>query len=189
MAEASELPSKVADSVSVDSSKVEASNSVQSHLSTMNTAKRLRNASINKGLSAHLRMPDAMNRSAQGSVQAISLPNRFTLPTVWHTPNRPTRLERPTCFKFSIKYGILLYCFLSCVITSVRLYINLYEKKVVHDVTQMGRISGSLARKFESCCRPCQSFIMSLFQTTMAAIHPLRIIGQKCWGRFPARSL
>ena len=149
MAEALEHLSKADDSVPVDISKIEASDSVQSHLSTTNSAKRLRNASINKGLSAHLRMPDAMNRSAQGFVRAIFLPNHLTLPTAVHTPTRPTRLERPTCFKFSIKYGVLLYCFLSCVITCVRLYINLYEKQIVHDVTQTVRISGSLPCMFE----------------------------------------
>ena len=153
MAETLGLVSEVADSGPVDISKIDASDSVQSHLSTMNSAKRLRNTSINKGLSAHLRMPDAINRSAQGFVQAIFLPNHLTLPTVWHTPTRPTRLERPTCFRFSIKYGILLYCFLSCVITSVRLYITLYEKKIV---TQTARISGSISCKFEFCCRSCQ---------------------------------
>jgi hypothetical protein len=147
MAEALELLSKVADSVPVDISKIKTSDSVQSHLSTTNSAKRLRNASINKGLSAHLRMPDAMNRSAQGFVQAIFMPSHITLPTV-HSPTRPTRLERPLCFKFSIKYGILLYCFLSCIITSVRLYINLYGKKIVHDGTQTVKISELLPCKF-----------------------------------------
>ena len=147
MAEALELLSKVADSVPVDISTLKASDSVQSHLSTTHSAKRLRNASINKGLSAHLRMPDAMNRSAQGFVQAIFSPSHLTLPTA-HTPSRPTRLERPICFKFSIKYGILLYCFLSCVITSVRLYINLYGKKIVNDESQTVKISGTLPCKF-----------------------------------------
>lgn len=151
MAEASELLSEVADSVPVDISTLRASDSVQSHLSTMNSAKRLRlgNASINnKGYSAHLRMPDAMNRSAQGFVQAIFSPSHLTLPTA-HTPTRSlaTRLERPICFK-SIKYGILLYCFLSCVITSVHLYINLYGKKIVHDGTQTAKISGPLPCNF-----------------------------------------
>jgi hypothetical protein len=152
MAEALELLSEVADSVPVDISKIKASDSVQSHLSTTNSAKRLRNAStgINKGLSAHLRMPDAMNRSAQGFVQAIFSPSQLTLPTA-HTPTRPTgptRLERPICFKFSIKHGILLYCFLSCVITSVRLYINLYGKKTEHDGTQTVKPSGPLPCNF-----------------------------------------
>ena len=151
MAEALELLSEVADSVPVDISKIKASDSVQSHLSTTNSAKRLRNAStgIDKGLSAHLRMPDAsaMNQSAQGFVQAIFSPSHLTLPTA-HTPTRPTRLERPICFKFSIKHGILLYCFLSCVITSVRLYINLYGKKTDHDGTQTVKPSGPLPCKF-----------------------------------------
>ena len=146
MAEALELLSKVADSVPVDISTLTASDSVQSHLSTSSSAKRLRNASINKGLSAHLRMPDGMNQSAQGFVQAIFSQSNLTLPTA-HTPTRPTRLERPICFK-SIKYGILLYCFLSCVITSVRLYINLYGKKIVHDGTQIVKISGPLPCNF-----------------------------------------
>ena len=171
MAEALELLSKVTDSVSVDISTLKASDSVQSHLSTMNSAKRLRlgNASINnKDLSAHLRMPDAMNRSAQGFVQAIFSPSRLTLPTA-HTPARPTRLERPICFKFSIKYGILLYCFLSCVITSARLYINLYGKKTGHDGTQTVKISGPLPCNF-----PPVALVNAIifFQTT----HPLRII-------------
>jgi hypothetical protein len=144
MAEALEHLSEVADSVPVDISKIKASDSVQSHLSTTNSAKRLRNA---KGLSAHLRMPDAMNRSAQGFVRAIFSPSHSTLPTA-HTPTRPTRLERPICFKFSIKYGILLYCFLSCVITSVRLYLNLYGKKIVHDGTQTVKTSGPLSCNF-----------------------------------------
>ena len=146
MAEALELLSKVADFVPVDISTLKASDSVQSHLSTTNSAKRLRNASINKGLSAHLRMPDAMNQSAQGFVEAFFSPSYLTLPTA-HTPTRPTRLERPICFK-SIKYGILLYCFLSCVITSVRLYINLYGKKIGHDGAQTVKISGPLPCNF-----------------------------------------
>ncbi|KAF8806431.1 hypothetical protein BYT27DRAFT_7140941 [Phlegmacium glaucopus] len=133
--EASELLYKVADFVPVDISKVEASDSIQSHLSTMNSAKRLRNAPVNKSVSPHSRMPD---QSARGFVQAIFLPNHLTLPTA-HTPIRPTR---PSCFKFPIKYGVLLYCFLSCVITSVRLYINIYGKKIAHDTTQTARISG-----------------------------------------------
>ena len=157
MAEALELLSKVVDSVPVDISTLKASDSVESHLSTTSSAKRLRNASINKGLSAHLRMPNAMNQSAQGFVQAIFSPSHLALPTAHSTPTRPThlptRLERPICFK-SIKYGILLYCFLSCVITSVRLYINLYGKKIVHDETQTVKISGSLPCKFSSC-RAC----------------------------------
>lgn len=149
MAEASELLSEVVNSVPVDISTLKASDSVQSHLSTMNSAKRLRlgNASINnKDLSAHLSMPDAMNRSAQGFVQAFFSPSHLTLPTA-HTPTRPTRLERPICFK-SIKYGILLYCFLSCVITSVRLYINLCGKEIVHDGTQKVKISGPIPCNF-----------------------------------------
>ena len=150
MVEASELLSEIADSVPVDISTLKASDSVQSHLSTMNSAKRLRlgNASINnKGLSAHL--PDAVNTSAQGFVQAIFSPSHFTqaLPTAHTTtPTRPTRLERPICFK-SIKYGVLLYCFLSCVITSVHLYINLYGKNV-HNGTQTVKVSGPLSRNF-----------------------------------------
>jgi hypothetical protein len=178
MAEASELLSEVADSVPVDISTLKASDSVQSHLSTINSAKRLRlgNASINnKGLSAHLSVPDAMNRSAQGFVQAIFLPSHVTLPTT-HTPARPTRLERPICFK-SIKYGILLYCFLSCVITSVRLYINLYGKKIVHDGSQTVKISGPLPCNFPpvALVNAIIFCITNLFQTTMAT-HPLRII-------------
>ena len=156
MAEALELLSKVADSVPVDISKVKASDSVQSHLSTTNSAKRLRNASINKGLSAHLRMPDAMNRSAQGFVQSIFCPSHLTLPTA-HTPTRPTRLERPTCFKFSIKHAILLYCFLSCVITSIRLYVNLYGNKIVHDGAQTAKISGPLPCKFPPVALQCNN--------------------------------
>lgn len=175
MAEALDL-SKVADSVPVDISKIKASDSVQSHLSTTNSAKRLRNASINKSLSAHLRMPDAMNRSAQGFVQAIFCPSHITLPTAY-TPTRPTRWERPICFKFSIKHGILLYCFLSCVITSVRLYINLYGKKIVRDGIQTVKISGPLPCKFPpDVLVNAIIFITNLFQTTTAAKHPLRII-------------
>ena len=152
MAEALELLSEVADSDTVNISTLKASDSVQSHLSTMNSAKRLRNASINnKSISTHLGMPDVMNRSAQGFVQAIFLPSHLTLPTA-HTHTRPTRLERPICFK-SIKYGILLYCFLSCVIASVRLYINLYGKKIVHDGTRTVKISGLLPRNFPPLSR------------------------------------
>lgn len=104
--------------VPVNISKIGASDSIQSHPSTMNSAKRLRNAPIG----AHLRIP-----------------NRLTLPIAHRdTPTRPTR---PSCLKFSIKYGILLYCFLSCVITSVRLYINLYGKKTVHDAVIPGNAS------------------------------------------------
>ena len=172
MAEALEPLSEVADSVPVDISTLKASDSVQSHLSTMNSAKRLRlgNASINnKGLSAHLRMPDAMNGSAQGFVQAIFSPSHLTLPTAY-TPTRQTRLERPICFK-SIKYGILLYCFLSCVITSVRLYINLYGKKIVHDGTV--KISGPL---------PCNFFPAALVN---AIIFASRISFRQQWRRIP----
>ena len=158
MAQASALLYQVADSVPVDISKVEASDSVQSHLSTINSAKRLRSAPINKSLSAHLRMPDTMKKSARGFVQAIFLPNHPTLPTAHTASARSTRLERPSCFKFSIKYGVLLYCFLSCIITSVRLYINLYGKKVVHDTAQTPGISERPPCKFEIefSCRACQ---------------------------------
>ena len=171
MAEALELLSEIADPVSVDISTLKASDSVQSHLSTTNSAKRLRNASINKGLSAHLRMPDAMNRSAQGFVQAMFSPSHLTLPTA-HTPTRPTRPERPMCFK-SIKYGILLYCFLSCVITSVRLYINLYGKKIAHDGSQTAKISGPL---------PCNFLPVALVN---AIIFASRICSRQQWQRTP----
>ena len=143
--ETSEPLYKVVDSVPVDISKVEASDSVQSHVSTMNSARRLRNAPIN---SAHLRMPDAMSQFARGLVQATFLPNHLTLPIV-HTPTRPTRLERPSCFKFSITHGVLLYCFLSCVITSIRLYIKLHGKEIAHDATQTVGASGLLPCEFE----------------------------------------
>ena len=174
MTEASKLLSEVADSVPVDISTLKASDSVQSHLSTMNSAKRLRlgNASINnKGFSAHLSMPDAMNRSAQGFVQAIFSPSHVTLPTA-HTPTRSTRLERPICFK-SIKYGILLYCFLSCVITSVRLYINLYGKKIVHDKIQKVKTSGPL---------PCNFPPVALVNTI---IFVSRIYSRQQWRHIP----
>lgn len=154
----------VADSVPVDISKVEASDSVQSHLSTINSAKRLRSAPINKSL------PDTMNESARGFVQAIFLPNHATLPTAHTVPARSTRLERPSCFKFSIKYSVLLYCFLSCIITSVRLYINLYGKKVVHDTTQTAGISELPPYNDGSNASPLAHYLTRMLATSSSSV-------------------
>jgi hypothetical protein len=63
-------------------------------------------------------------RTIASSIQALLLPEFAHLP-----PGRSTRLER-SWSKHILKYSLLCYCFLSCIMASARLYIGLFHGRV-----------------------------------------------------------
>ena len=124
----------------VDISRIEASDSVQSYLSTSTSSKRIRISTTSStpfvdndpeiGLlesfseyseSAH---PESPMRTITSSIQALLLLEFAHLPS-----GRSTRLER-SWSKYIIKYTLLCYCFLSCIMASTHLYIGLFHGRV-----------------------------------------------------------
>ncbi|KAF8161183.1 hypothetical protein B0H34DRAFT_369777 [Crassisporium funariophilum] len=122
------LPDQIA-GTTVDISKVPASDSVQSHLSTANSAKRLRVAVANHSTGLDQRdspndasVLDSPARGIAAYIQAFFPREHLALPTT--TSGRGSRLER-TWVRAAVKYGVLLYCFLSCVTTSAWIFTNI----------------------------------------------------------------
>jgi hypothetical protein len=121
----------------VDISRIEASDSVQSHLSTSISSKRIRISTssstpfVDKASQIALleSFPEYSEsvysqspmRTIASSTQAPLLPEFAHLPS-----GRSTRLER-SWSKCIIKYTLLCYCFLSCIMASARLYIVLFH--------------------------------------------------------------
>jgi len=136
----------------VDITKIEASDSVQSYLSTSTSSKRIRistssstpfvdNASQTALLESFSEYSESVYsespmRTIASSIQALFVPEFAHLPS-----GRSTRLER-SWSKHIIKYTLLCYCFLSCITASARLYIVLFRGRVNgKTITEPGGIS------------------------------------------------
>lgn len=121
----------------IDISRVEASDSVRSHLSTSTSSKRIRistssstpfvdnysKIALLESFSEYSESVYSQSpmRTVASSTQALLLPEFAHLPS-----GRSTRLER-SWSKCIIKYTLVFYCFLSCIMASARLYIVLFH--------------------------------------------------------------
>ncbi|KDR75798.1 hypothetical protein GALMADRAFT_268364 [Galerina marginata CBS 339.88] len=118
----------------VDISRIEASDSVQSHLSSTTSSKRLRlppsNALDTSGKAINLDVLNVQPERFSQRTQITDLAQTLLFPdcpdALLPTTGRLTRVERSWA-KFIAKCAFFLYCALSCLIASVQFYVSISE--------------------------------------------------------------
>lgn len=115
----------------IDISQVEASDNVQSHLSTTTSSKRLRITYSNQ---AELTKENVDSNTEHGRISVMKRILAYGQTLIFsdstallpgNGTTRMNRLERISWVRLTVKCAIILYCCLSCTIASLRLYVAL----------------------------------------------------------------